>query len=60
MTFQQLSARLRQVRSAMPRRTSEEAYAQMQRLMENPVPTTISTDPKKNGLSSSSGPRRTD
>ncbi len=52
MTLQELSSKLRQVRSAMPRRTSEEAYAQMKLLMD---PQTTSTAPKKNGRSSSSG-----
>ena len=33
MTFQQLSAKLRQIRSQMPRVTSERAYAQMDLLM---------------------------
>lgn len=33
MTLKELSAKLRQIRSEMPRVTSEQAYAQMDRLM---------------------------
>lgn len=56
MSFQQLSAKLRQIRSEMPRVTSERAYAQMDRLMGR----TTSSDPKKSGQPSVSGPKRTD
>lgn len=56
MSFQQLSAKLRQIRSEMPRVTSERAYAQMDRLMGR----TTSSDPKKSGQPSVSGPKRSD
>ncbi|MCE2694918.1 MAG: hypothetical protein LW645_11740 [Verrucomicrobiaceae bacterium] len=56
MSFQQLSAKLRQIRSEMPRVTSERAYAQMDRLMGR----TTSSAPKKSGQSSVTGPKRTD
>ncbi|MBK8037405.1 MAG: hypothetical protein IPK22_09760 [Verrucomicrobiaceae bacterium] len=53
MSFQQLSAKLRQIRSQMPRVTSERAYAQMDHLMGR----TTSSDPKKNGQLSANGPK---
>jgi hypothetical protein len=53
MSFQQLSAKLRQIRSEMPRVTSERAYAQMDHLMGR----TTSSAPKKNGQPSVSGPK---
>lgn len=34
MTLEEISAKMRQVRSEMPKRTSEQAYAQMARLMK--------------------------
>lgn len=45
MSFQQLSAMLREIRSKMPRVTSESAYAQMDHLMGRRT----STVPKTNG-----------
>jgi len=53
MSFDQLSQKLRQVRSQMPRVSSEQAYAQMERLLA--AKTTTSTVLKKNGGSSKSG-----
>lgn len=53
MSFQQLSAKLRQIRSQMPRVTSERAYAQMDHLMGR----TTSSDLKKNGQLSANGPK---
>lgn len=53
MSFQQLSAKLRQIRSEMPRVTSERAYAQMDHLMGR----TTSSAPKKNGQTFVSGPK---
>ena len=55
MSFQQLSAQLRVIRSQMPRVASERAYAQMDRLMGR----TTSNDPKKSGQPSVTGPKRT-
>lgn len=55
MNFQQLSAKLRQIRSEMPRVTSERAYAQMDLLMGR----TSSSAPKKNGQPFVSGQKRT-
>ena len=52
MSFDQLSQKLRQVRSQMPRVSSEEAYAQMDRLL---AAQKTSTAPKKNGDSSKRG-----
>ncbi len=54
MSFQQLSAQLRVIRSQMPRVASERAYAQMDHLMGR----TISTAPKTSGLPSAPGPVR--
>jgi hypothetical protein len=53
MSFQQLSAKLRQIRSQMPRVTSERAYAQMDHLMGR----TTSSGLKKNGQLSATGPK---
>ena len=46
MTLAQLSSTLRETRSKMPRRTSVQAYAQMDLLMGK----TTSTSPKSSGL----------
>lgn len=53
MSFQQLSAKLRQIRSQMLRVTSERAYAQMDHLMGRTTP----SDPKKSGQLSANGPK---
>ncbi len=52
MSFDQLSQRLRQVRSQMPRVSSEKAYAQMDRLLAAQKTSTVQ---KKNGKHSRSG-----
>ncbi len=52
MSFDQLSQKLRQVRSQMPRVNSEKAYAQMDRLL---AAQKTSTAPKQSGGSSKNG-----
>gem|GEM_PF-1809583 len=54
VSTQQLSAKLRLIRSQMPRVTSERAYAQMDHLMGR----TNSSAPKKSGQPSERGPKR--
>lgn len=54
MSFDQLSQKLRRVRSQMPRVSSEAAYAQMDRLL---AAQRTSTATKKSGDSSKNGRR---
>ena len=60
MSFQQLSAKLRQIRSEMPRVSSERAYAQMDLLMGRATssPPPLQDSPKSPPLSSSASLRQ--